>query len=97
MSRRPRPVGEAIADLRTGLAPMTLLAAVQSAWATAVGEAIARHSQPVSERNGVVTVRCDGSVWAAELAMMSKALLKQLEACSQGGQAVRDLRFVVAP
>ena len=95
MSRRPRPLADAVADLRTGLAPMTLLAAVQSAWPVVAGDAIAQHSQPVSERNGVITVRCAASVWAAELTMMSNALLSELQGCSQGGQKVRDLRFVV--
>jgi predicted nucleic acid-binding Zn ribbon protein len=95
VSRRPRPLADAVADLRTGLAPMTLLATVQSAWPSVAGDAIARHSQPVSERNGVITVRCDASVWAAELTMMSAALLRELEARSQGAENVRELRFVV--
>lgn len=95
MSRRPRPLADAVADLRAGLAPMTLLATVQSAWPSVAGDVIAQHSQPVSERNGVITVRCEASVWAAELTMMATALLRELEACAEGPQRVRELRFVV--
>jgi predicted nucleic acid-binding Zn ribbon protein len=95
MSRRPRPLADAVADLRTGLAPMTLLASVQSAWPVVAGEAIAQHSQPASERNGVITVRCEASVWAAELTMMANALLSELRSRAQGGERIRELRFVV--
>ena len=51
--------------------PETLLAAVQSAWPAAVGEAIAREATPVSERYGVVTVACRSSAWAQELDLLS--------------------------
>ena len=83
--------------LREGLAPATLLADVQGAWQTVAGEAIAQHSRPVSERGGVVTVRCESGVWAAELEMMSAALVQRLGGVLSAGRAVRELRFVVGP
>ena len=45
-------------------APETPLAAVQAAWAEAVGERDRRRREPVSERAGTVTVRCARPVWA---------------------------------
>ena len=95
MSRRPRPLAEAVAGLRSELAPATVLAAVQAAWEAAAGRDIARHCAPVSEKAGVVTVRCDSGVWAAELSMMSQRLVESLNDASPGARPVRAIRFVV--
>ena len=56
--RAPRPLATAIGEALERAEPATLLAAVQSAWPAAVGEAIAREATPVTERSGVVTVAC---------------------------------------
>jgi predicted nucleic acid-binding Zn ribbon protein len=97
MSRRPRPLAEAVAGLRAGLAPATLLADVQGAWETVAGAEIARHSKPVSERAGVVTIRCDAAVWASELTMMAPRLIAGLEDLLDPVRGLRELRFVVGP
>ncbi|MGH2979970.1 MAG: DciA family protein, partial [Solirubrobacterales bacterium] len=74
--------------VRSRLAPVTLLADVQSRWAQVAGHEIAREAQPVSERAGVVTVRCSSAVWASELSMMSARLLELLnEGRPQGSPA----------
>jgi predicted nucleic acid-binding Zn ribbon protein len=80
--------------LRSELAPATLLAAVQTVWPRVAGEEVARHSVPVSEQEGTVTVRCDSGVWSAELSMMSPRLLEGLRKELQDGTRIRDLRFV---
>ena len=54
----------ALDQMRDELAPETLLADVQRAWPTTVGDAIAQEAQPTAERGGVVTVSCSASVWA---------------------------------
>jgi predicted nucleic acid-binding Zn ribbon protein len=60
------------------------------------GAEIAREAEPVSERAGVVTVRCSSSVWASELSMMSARLLRSLnDGRPQGSPEVVGLRFVV--
>jgi predicted nucleic acid-binding Zn ribbon protein len=72
-----------------------VLAEVQDGWEAAAGAEIARHSEPASEQDGVVTVRCRSGVWAAELSMMSRQLLERLNATRAPGRQVREIRFVV--
>ena len=76
--RAPRPLAVAIEAARRQAAPRTPLAAVQQVWREVAGEQIAAVSEPVSEREGVVVVRCDGSVWAQELDLMQDRLLAAL-------------------
>jgi predicted nucleic acid-binding Zn ribbon protein len=93
--RAPRPLASALGPLQASLAPATLLAEVQRAWPTAVGEGIAREASPVSERGGVVTVACAASVWAQELDLMAPLLIQKLNAAIAAGE-VRRLRCVTA-
>jgi len=74
----PRLVSSALREVRARAEPPTLLAAVQGAWAPAVGEAISREAEPVAERDGVVTVACRTAVWAQELDLLQTELLKRL-------------------
>jgi predicted nucleic acid-binding Zn ribbon protein len=76
--RAPRPLSVALATVTARLAPATALARVQSVWATVVGETIAAHCTPVSERGGVFQIACDESVWAAELELMAPELIDRL-------------------
>jgi predicted nucleic acid-binding Zn ribbon protein len=87
----PRPVSFALEGFTSSLAPATLLAEVQRAWPEAAGRQFAPHSEPVSERNGVVTVACSQSVWANELNLMSELVLTRLNA-ALGRPAVQRLR-----
>jgi predicted nucleic acid-binding Zn ribbon protein len=93
MSRRPQPLALALARLRGDLAPASLLAEVQEAWAEVAGSEVARRAEPVAERGGVITVRCESGVWAAELAAMSAILTERLNAACAGGRRVREIRF----
>jgi predicted nucleic acid-binding Zn ribbon protein len=95
VSRRPRPLAESLSGLKERLAPRTVLAEVQEGWEVAAGPEIARHSEPVSEKDGVVTVRCSSAVWAAELSMMSRQLLERLNEARGADRLVREIRFVV--
>jgi predicted nucleic acid-binding Zn ribbon protein len=76
--RAPRPAGEAFRAARDLAAPQTGLAAVQAAWSAALGERLAAAAQPVSERDGTLTVECVDGVWAQELDLMQEALLERL-------------------
>jgi predicted nucleic acid-binding Zn ribbon protein len=87
----PRPISSALANLSSSLAPASTLAAVQEAWGQAVGQTIAAAAQPVAERDGVLTVRCEAAVWAQELELMAGELLERLNALIEGEQ-VRELR-----
>jgi predicted nucleic acid-binding Zn ribbon protein len=96
MSRRraPRQAAEAIQAARDRAAPKTGLAAVQSAWAGAVGEQLAAVASPVSERAGTLTIECADTVWAHELDLMQAQLLERLQA-QLGDAAPAALRFRV--
>jgi predicted nucleic acid-binding Zn ribbon protein len=87
--RAPRSMGLALSGLADELAPQTMLAAVQRAWPTAVGEAIAAEAQPTAERGGVVTISCSASVWAQELDLMAPQILARLNASLPSGSAQR--------
>ena len=90
-------LADVLPAFRDRLAPATLLGDVQTRWAAAAGDEVALHAQPVSERGGVVTLRCDSAVWASELSMMSAQLLQALnESRPPGAPEVSELRFTLA-
>jgi predicted nucleic acid-binding Zn ribbon protein len=94
----PRRLGAALDELSRGLAPATTLAGVQASWPEAVGPAIAAEAEPVSEREGVVTVACRSAVWAQELDLLGPELVARLnERLAAAGEPgpVRALRTVV--
>jgi predicted nucleic acid-binding Zn ribbon protein len=94
----PRRLGLALTDLTRGLAPATTLAGVQARWPEAAGPAIAEEAEPVSERDGVVTVKCRSAVWAQELDLLGPDLVARLNERLGGppeGGPVRGLRAVV--
>jgi predicted nucleic acid-binding Zn ribbon protein len=91
--RSPRSMDAALTALADDLAPQTLLADVQRAWAATVGAAIAGQAQPTAERGGVVTVSCAASVWAQELDLMAPQIIERLNAALPSG-AVSRLRCV---
>ncbi len=76
--RTPRQVEVALAPLRDAWQPQSTIAEIQRVWPVAVGQAIAREAQPVSERGGVVTVVCSASVWAHELDLMGPSIIARV-------------------
>ena len=94
--RAPRPIGEALSTALEGAEPATLLAAVQSAWPGAVGEAIAREAAPVSERGGVVTVACRSATWAQELDLLGSRILAEVREKLPSGTHLEALRFTAS-
>ncbi len=90
MSRpAPRRLSLALEDLTTGLAPATTLAHVQQIWAQTVGAAVAQAGRPTAERDGVLTVSCTDSVWAAELDLMGPELVRGLNRALGDGRIDR--------
>jgi predicted nucleic acid-binding Zn ribbon protein len=94
--RSPRPLAFALDGVRASLVPDTLLGEVQAVWAGAVGETIAAHARPVSERGGVLTVSCAAAVWAQELDLMGLEILERLNGVLTRG-AITRLRCVSTP
>ena len=94
--RGPRPVGLALDSVTASIAPATLLAEVQRVWPQVAGERFARAAEPVSERDGVITVACASAVWAQELDLLSERVIEGLNE-TLGRPAVRRLRPQAAP
>jgi predicted nucleic acid-binding Zn ribbon protein len=94
--RTPRPIGAALKTVLSGAEPATLLAAVQSAWSGAVGEAVAREATPVSERDGVVTVACGSATWAQELDLLGDQILSQVRQNLPDWASLEAIRFTAS-
>ena len=94
--RAPRPVAASVGAALERAEPATLLAAVQSAWATAVGEAIAREATPVAERAGVVTVACSSATWAEELDLLGPEILARIRPELPSGDVLEGFRFTAS-
>jgi predicted nucleic acid-binding Zn ribbon protein len=90
-TRAPRTLAGALGDLTAELAPASVLGSVQTVWARATGPAIAAIASPVAEREGVLTVVCESSVWAHELEMLSSELIGSLNG-ELGSEAILKLR-----
>ena len=97
MKRRPgpRPVSFALETLADSLAPPTLLAAVQRAWPSSAG-AFANVSEPVSERDGVVTVACQSATWAQELDLLGGQILSQVRQNLPDWATLEAIRFTAS-
>ncbi len=95
--RAPRALSAVLPAALSGAAPPTLLARVQAAWPGVAGEALAAATAPVAEREGVVTISCESSLWAHELDLLQRDLLTRLSEALEvsGAGAVERLRFSV--
>lgn len=91
--RAPRPLGLALEELTSRLAPVTLLGDVQRVWGEAAGAAIAAEAQPVSERAGTVTLQCSSATWMQEIDLMGPVLVAQLNE-RLGAERVTAMRCV---
>jgi predicted nucleic acid-binding Zn ribbon protein len=92
----PRPLRLAL-ERSAGIAsPAGLLAQVQAVWTEVAGPVVAEEAEPVSERDGVVTIACRSAVWAQELELLGGDLEERLNDRLTGGSSVRGLRFQTA-
>lgn len=95
--RAPRPLSDALRGVVEESQPATLLARVQRAWPDAAGAVLAAQAEPVSERDGVVTVACSAAIWAQEGDLLGPDVLAGLHAhpALAGAPRVERLRFTV--
>lgn len=91
-SPSPKRLGEAVGSFRDSIAPLTLLASIETVWDRAVGEQIAAVARPVAERDGVLTVQCENAVWAQELTLMEPRLRARIDR-ELDGDGPEKLRF----
>ena len=89
----PRPLKDALEAAVGRSAPAGILAQVQRLWPEAAGAAAAAESEPVGEREGVLTVRCSSAVWAQELEFLGPEIRARLNAALAPGGEIRELRF----
>jgi predicted nucleic acid-binding Zn ribbon protein len=93
----PRPLALALDGVVERSEPATLLARAQGVWRDVAGPGLAPFAEPVSERDGTLTVACESGVWANELELLGPDLLGRMNTALDGpeGGALRRLRFVV--
>ena len=92
----PRPLSHALEAIAREAAPAGLLARVQGLWSQVAGDVVAAESEPVSEHEGVVTVRCSAAVWAHELELLAPDLCAGLNASLAPEHELAGLRFTTA-
>ncbi|WP_286275969.1 DUF721 family protein [Mycobacterium antarcticum] len=94
-SRDPEPLGRATSELAKsrGWSGRVAEGAVFGQWATVVGDQIAEHADPVSLRDGVLSVQAESTAWATQLRLVQAQLLAKI-AAAVGDGVVTSLRIV---
>jgi predicted nucleic acid-binding Zn ribbon protein len=92
----PRPLRDALEAVTAGAAPAGILARAQQLWPAVAGAVVAAESEPVSERDAVLTVRCTSAVWAQELELLAPDIRARLNSALAPEGTVSKLRFTVA-
>lgn len=73
-----RKISGAISRLAAEIAPTDPLAQIAAQWPSVVGDAISRESKPESISASTLTISCSSSVWAQELELLSRSIIKSL-------------------
>ncbi len=81
---RERHLGAAFQRMAESIAPSDPLTTLTVAWPTVVGEAIAKHTRPSAIKGSELLVECDSSVYAQELELLSRKVLKGVAECIDG-------------
>ena len=63
-------------------------------WAGVVGERVAAHARALRVDGDLLFVGVDSSVWAQELSLMKRRILRELNG-RLGEDAIKDVRFVL--
>jgi Dna[CI] antecedent, DciA len=109
--RGPRPVGEALDDVVSGLGPSppgggaprgdgdrggaAALGTVFSRWEELVGEAVARHARPLRLAGGTLVVAVDQPAWATQVRVLAPGILTRV--AERTGERLDHLEVVVRP
>ena len=97
--RGPQRVSELLGELlmRRGYQGLRALAAVESAWSTAVGDVIAGHTRPSRLDRGTLEVFVDTGVLLQELSAFRKPALVQALQQALPEAGIREIRFRLGP
>jgi predicted nucleic acid-binding Zn ribbon protein len=81
-ARDPQPFGRLLSRLSAerGWAPRLANGQVFGQWARLVGEEVAEHAQPVTLKDGELTVRASSTAWATQLRLLQGQLLTKIAA-----------------
>ena len=92
----PKQVREALQKYldKAGISEKIEAASVVPEWPKLVGEGIAAVTTPLRVTNGVLVVGVRSSAWLAELKLMEREILKQLNA-ERGKGKITAIRFVM--
>ena len=95
-TRPPRRVGEALAEVASGmgLGNPAALGELAANWAEVVGDAVAAHARPRKRDDGVLVLEVDSPEWATQLRFLETRILERV-ATTAPGAGVTGLRFVV--
>lgn len=93
-SRDPQPLGRLVSRLSAerGWAPRLANGQVFGQWARLVGEEVAEHAQPVSLKDGELTVQTSSTAWATQLRLLQGQLLTKI-AAAVGHGVVKRMRI----
>lgn len=93
-ARRPAHIGQAVDELlaQTNLQARAREQLCALVWSQAVGEAVAQVSHVYRVREGVAYVRCESAVWAQQLSLQQRSILRKLRALLEGPY-IKELRF----
>ena len=69
--------------------------AVRMAWIAASGEETAKHTRPVSLKNGVLMIIVENSSWLYTLTMTKGAIMNKFNNVYTGRKKVNNIRFRV--
>ncbi len=91
----PQPISDIITKViaKMGLAQKVKEAEIVRDWSIIVGEAIAKHCQPITLERAVLTVNVDSSPWLNELQRFSKGIILKKIQTRLGEKAIKDIRF----
>nr|WP_239154265.1 DciA family protein [Amycolatopsis sp. FDAARGOS 1241] len=93
-ARDPQPLGRLVSRLvaDSGWQDTMTNARVFGQWARLVGEDVAEHAQPVSLKDGELTVRASSTAWATQLRLLQGKLLAKI-AAGVGHGVVKRMRI----
>jgi predicted nucleic acid-binding Zn ribbon protein len=94
VARDPIPLSQSLDALMRSLSggPRAVVAGVFNRWDEAVGDAVARHAQPVKIERGRLLVEVDEPGWATQLRFLEHDIVERLRAVGVSEVTGLDVR-----
>ena len=90
----PVPLADILGEVlqQSGLAERLAEREVLAAWPRIVGEKIARHSQAVDIKAGILYLKADHGVWRQEITLLTPLIIEKFNA-DFGAATVKEIRW----